>query len=570
MKRLNRPSGFEQRKKQKSKILEDQSLASSMLRFVKRTSINIETLDCSEAHTATATSSQSETEGAVGIDELADIAFEDGGKEGREDGGGEKRKVDADSDEENADDKNADAEAVENKEVSCNDVLYSDISDWPLPVLDKLRVDLVKRGSETFQNENGPFVSLTRKLEDKTKGTNRQFTTDWFYINQPNGEKIRRTWMAYSTKNHTLYCFCCRLFATNESLNNPNTSKFVTGFQAWWKLNPKVRNHETSDQHDSCYKKWKTLQLNLNANKTIDTANQAAAETEKRKWRDILKRLLDVTLFLAGQNLPFRGHRENVLSENRGNFLELIELLSKYDPVLREHLTKLELSKQSNSHKVLTSYLSPTTQNEFILLLGGMVKEKILNDFKKAKYFSIMFDSTPDASHIDQMSEVIRYVHIENKKVEVKESFLGYYQLTGKRAVDITEDILNAIEEDGLDIAMCRGQGYDNAATMAGVHSGVQARIRELNPKALFVPCANHSLNLCGVHSFATVPSCVTFFGTLERLYVFFSGSTHRWDILLANVQVTVKRLAETRWSAHYEAVKPVFKCFKKIADTIE
>jgi len=36
------------------------------------------------------------------------------------------------------------------------------------------------------------------------------------------------------------------------------------------------------------------------------------------------------------------------------------------------------------------------------------------------------------------MSDVIRYVHVENKKVGIKEYILGYYQLTGKRAVDIT------------------------------------------------------------------------------------------------------------------------------------
>lgn len=165
---------------------------------------------------------------------------------------------------------------------------------------------------------------------------------------------------------------------------------------------------------------------------------------------------------------------------------------------------------------------------------------------------------------------LIRYVHIENKKVEVKESFLGYFQLTGKKALDITEDIIKAIEQDGLDITLCRGQGYDNASTMAGVHSGVQARIRKLNPKALFVPCTNHSLNLCGVHSFATVSQCVTFFGTLESLYCFFSVSTHRWTILVNNAGVTVKRLSDTRWSAHYEAVKPVRANFKKIVDAIE
>ena len=79
-----------------------------------------------------------------------------------------------------------------------------------------------------------------------------------------------------------------------------------------------------------------------------------------------------------------------------------------------------------------------------------------MTDIKKAKYFSIIFDSTPDISHIDQMSEIIRSVHIENKKVEIKESFLGFFQLTGKKADDITKDILKVIEEDGLDI-MCRG-----------------------------------------------------------------------------------------------------------------
>lgn len=62
----------------------------------------------------------------------------------------------------------------------------------------------------------------------------------------------------------------------------------------------------------------------------------------------------------------------------------------------------------------------------------------------------------------------------------------------------------------------------------------------------------------------------MTFFGTLESLYVFYSASTHRWTILLENVGVTVKRLSDTRWSAHYEAVKPVFQCFKKIIDATE
>ena len=37
-----------------------------------------------------------------------------------------------------------------------------------------------------------------------------------------------------------------------------------------------------------------------------------------------------------------------------GNFLELVKLIAKYDPVMREHLTSVRLSA-----KLTTSYLSP-------------------------------------------------------------------------------------------------------------------------------------------------------------------------------------------------------------------
>ena len=67
-------------------------------------------------------------------------------------------------------------------------------------------------------------------------------------------------------------------------------------------------------------------------------------DREKKKWRDILHMLLDITLFLAKQNLAFRGHNENESSTNKGNFLEMVEMLSKYDPGLKEHLMRLKMS----------------------------------------------------------------------------------------------------------------------------------------------------------------------------------------------------------------------------------
>ena len=70
------------------------------------------------------------------------------------------------------------------------------------------------------------------------------------------------------------------------------------------------------------------------------------------------------------------------------------------------------------AHKIWPHSL-PKRKSDQTASLFPLVKENILTDMKEAKCFSLMFDSTPDASHIDRMSEVIRYVHIENKKVEL-------------------------------------------------------------------------------------------------------------------------------------------------------
>lgn len=49
----------------------------------------------------------------------------------------------------------------------------------------------------------------------------------------------------------------------------------------------------------------------------------------------MFQRLVDVVCHLAQQELPFRGHDESQTSLNKGNLLELVSLLSKYDLVFK-------------------------------------------------------------------------------------------------------------------------------------------------------------------------------------------------------------------------------------------
>ena len=56
--------------------------------------------------------------------------------------------------------------------------------------------------------------------------------------------------------------------------------------------------------------------------------------------------------------------------------------------------------------------------------------------------------------------------------------------------------LVESIKSYGLLIDDIRGQGYENGSNMKGKHKGVQSRLLKINPRALYMPCACHSLNL--------------------------------------------------------------------------
>ena len=425
--------------------------------------------------------------------------------------------------------------------------IFHDAGVWNIPLSDPIRIELVSRGPVDLQNKEGPFISVEKH---GSRGENRTLSKEWFYRILENGEKVLRSWMLYSPISGCLYCFCCRLFLRSP-IDQTQSAFALNGFRMWWKLNPKVNDHEKSREHLLAFVSWKELAMRLDKGQTLDRDQQGRIESQKKRWVNILHRILDAILFLTKQNLALRGHREFLDGEgNPGNFMELIKLISKYDPVLMEHLTRIRMAPN-----ISISFLSPRIQNEFIELLARHVKQQIIENIREAKYYTILFDSTPDISHNDQMTQIIRYVVIKDDTVQILESFIDFIQFKGKTAEEITKVILQKLSEDGLNIEDCRGQGYDNAATMAGIHNGVQQRIRNVNPKAEFVACTNHSLNLAGVHAAEETVNSITFFGTVERVYSFFSSSTHRWDVLQAFAPKRVKRIVQTRWSARNDAV---------------
>ncbi|XP_071035681.1 zinc finger MYM-type protein 1-like [Parasteatoda tepidariorum] len=191
-------------------------------------------------------------------------------------------------------------------------------------------------------------------------------------------------------------------------------------------------------------------------------------------------------------------------------------------------------------------------QNEFIHLLASTVRNQLINDIKRNKYYGLLFDSTPDISHREQMSQVARYVDADfiNKKVSIKESFLSFIEIHAKDAASIENTILEKLNYDEISLTNCRSQCYDNAAVMAGHTSETRwsARIQAViviiygleNIKELIEKLAEHTTTTSDNRSEATI--------LLQNILTFsFITLVHFWYEILRRIDRVQLRLQDPR-----------------------
>jgi len=327
----------------------------------------------------------------------------------------------------------------------------------------------------------------------------------------------------------------------------------TSGYNDWRNLSKRLKEHEGSHDHIICMTRWTELESRLQNKTTIDKYVQQEINKEKIHWREVLVRIIALVKTLAKNNLAFRGENKKIGEDRNGNFLSFIEMIAEFDAVMREHIRKIGASE------IYSHYLSPKIQYELISMLAQEIRLMIMKTIRASKYFSIILDCTPDISHKEQMTILIRCVDISSTPIKVEEFFLKFLEVNDKTSEGLFSTIQEVLIDMELEIDDVRGHGYDNGSNMKGKNKGVQRRLLEINPRAFYTPCGCHSPNLvlCDIASSST--KAVSFFGIIQRLYCLFSSSTNRWDIFKEMVKgLTLKSLSQTRWESHLESVKAI------------
>ena len=194
------------------------------------------------------------------------------------------------------------------------------------------------------------------------------------------------------------YCYACRHFSLPSTSESVFTSE--SGFSHWKKAMYKdagFKVHEKSDSHITAMLAWSEHKKAALTDASVLNMLNNEYKKKVEENRSYIKTVADVLLLTATQNMAQRGHRESEQSDNKGNFLEILEMIAKHNPMVAKKM------KATGNAK----YTSNTIQNEILQCLASMVQDSIVKEVKESEVFSIIADETKDLQKKEQLSLVL-------------------------------------------------------------------------------------------------------------------------------------------------------------------
>ncbi|XP_020412787.1 zinc finger MYM-type protein 1-like [Prunus persica] len=255
--------------------------------------------------------------------------------------------------------------------------------DYYLNIRDKVQRAYLQKGPCQPKNHTFPQIDLS--------GYDRRFNVKWF---------DEFDWLEYSISKDVAFCFYCYLFKSNFKIGHGCSDAFTEmGFRNW-KKKERLRNHIGGVGSVHNQSRQYCIDL-MNQKQHIQTVLGKQSDQARIDYRICLTASLDCVRFLLKQGLPFRGHDESDTSNNRGNYLELLQFLVDHD----EKVKAVVLENALGNLKLI----APTIQKDLVNACATKTIKKIIKDMDGA-FFSLLVDKSHDVSIKEHMAVVFRYV----------------------------------------------------------------------------------------------------------------------------------------------------------------
>jgi hypothetical protein len=447
--------------------------------------------------------------------------------------------------------------------------LRPQIWEYPINQRDEIRCAYLKLGPYRFipSSSSGYPVSGIEK-------NRRRFQSSWYKMFD---------WLEYSEVKDAAYCLPCFLFAKKPTGRFGSSAFTIDGFRNWKKVNDGTHcsflvhmGNGPCSPHNNAVKCCDNLK---NQSQHIDKVIDKQTSEEKLNNRLRLKASIESIRYLAYQGCAFRGHDEGPDSKNRGNFLELIKVVSYFN----EDVAKVVLENAPQNAK----YTSHHVQKDILHVLAKRVRNVIRKEIGDSK-FCIIVDEARDESMKEQMAIVLRFV---DKDGFIQERFFDIVQVKDTSALTLKDKISDVLSQNCLDIQSIRGQGYDGASNMRGEWKGLQALFLNECSCAYYVHCFAHRLQLALVAASREVIVIHQFFSNLNFIINVVNASCKRHRDLQdaqeedisyliaideletgkgANQIGTLKRAGDTRWSSHFYSISSLLRLFNPTCSVLE
>lgn len=294
-----------------------------------------------------------------------------------------------------------------------------------------------------------PNFNIKQVSSKAGKTYNRGFLRSWYE---------RKTWLAGCDAANALFCFPCVLFHPDGATTD-SVAWTTTGVTDMHHLSEKVKKHESSKTHmDSCLKFSTFGRVNIATQ--LDESYRLAVRRHNDKVsknRHILARLIDCVKFCGVFELALRGKDESEGSNNLGVFRGLVDLVASFDEVFEDNLKTAMVFKGT----------SKTVQNELLESMLAVIRARITEEVKSAKFVAIQADETTDVSTQTQLVLVLRYTDAHH---EVKERFFEFLPVVDATSDSIAGALLDRLRDlfsDG-DREKLIAQTYDGASVIKG------------------------------------------------------------------------------------------------------